>query len=169
MDRWRVKCAVLAREVLMRVLPLAILISAFTSLSFGQSQGSATPVPDPDTQFAVWQTNQTTATTLNDTETHFKIWQHQRTSADSINLFKCTTSTDLDNPECVGRLPGVKKAGTKEATTPTSLPLSAEKTGPPDCPGLAGKSRTICSGDGGELVKPATVVRDKSGNSSAPK
>src|SRR5690348_14616988 len=96
------------------------------------AQGTSTPVPNPTLQFSLWQqTSQSTAASA-DPETQFKVWQSQRTSADSINLFKCTTSTDLDNPECVGRLPGTKVTGTKEAKIPTTFPVRKSKTGEPD-------------------------------------
>ena len=102
------------------------------SLTPTNSQGTSAPVPDPGLQFSLWQqTNQTTSGSA-DLMTQFKAWQSQRTSADSINLFKCSTSTDLDNPECVGKLPGTKITGTKAAKMPTTLPVRKDKTGEPD-------------------------------------
>ena len=71
-------------------------------------QGTSSPVPDPALQFSLWQQTSQSTTASADLDTQFRVWQAQRTSSDSINLFKCTTSTDLDNPECVGRLPGTR-------------------------------------------------------------
>jgi hypothetical protein len=96
------------------------------------SQGSSAPAPDPGLQFSLWQQTSQSTTSSADPETQFKLWQSQRTSADSINLFKCTTSTDLDNPECVGKLPGTNVIGTKDAKMPTTLPVRKKKTGDPD-------------------------------------
>lgn len=153
---------------ILRRLGLLFFPLALSALSCAQS-GSSTPAPDAGQQFSAWQSSQTTASTTAEIETKFNAWQLQRTSADSINFFKCTTSTDLDNPECVGNPPGAKMTGTKDVKTPITLPLLKEKTGDPDCPGLAGKSKTICSGVGGALVKPATVVLDNNGKPSPPK
>jgi hypothetical protein len=96
------------------------------------AQSTSAPVPDPGLQFSVWQQTSQSTTTSADGETQFKMWQSQRTSADSINLFKCTTSTDLDNPECVGKLPATSVTGTKEAKIPTTRPVRKSKTGEPD-------------------------------------
>ena len=95
------------------------------------SQGTAAPIPDPSLRFLMWQNNQS-STASADLQSQFNIWQGQRTSADSINLFRCSTSTDLDSPECVGKLPGTRITGTKDAKTPTTLPVRKSKTGEPD-------------------------------------
>ena len=96
------------------------------------AQGTSAPMPDPSLRFSLWQQSNQSTTASADVQTQFREWQGQRTTADSINLFKCTTSTDLDNPECVGNPPGTKITGTKDAKTPTTLPLPKSKTGDPD-------------------------------------
>jgi hypothetical protein len=141
---------------------------AFSGLCFGGQNGSSQAPVDPNAQSTLRLSLQTTGQSA-DQDAQFLAWQRQRTSADPISLFKCSASTDLDSPECVGAVPGNKVTGTKDAKTPTTLPLSKEIKGEPDCPGLAGKSKTNCSGIGGELVKPETKVRDKSGKSSPAK
>jgi len=125
--------------LLLVVCVLGICVSAQTATLGTQvtqpvttAQGTSSPVPDPSLQFSLWQQTNQSTTASADTETQFKMWQGQRTSADSINLFKCTTSTDLDNPECVGKLPGTRVTGTKEAKIPTTPPVRKSKTGEPD-------------------------------------
>jgi len=97
-----------------------------------RAQGTSAPTPNPSLEFSLWQQSSQSTASSSDVETQFKMWQSQRTSADSINLFKCTTSTDLDSPECVGRLPGTKMTGTKDATIPTTKPVRKLKAGAPD-------------------------------------
>jgi hypothetical protein len=96
------------------------------------SQGTSAPLSDPSLRFSLWQQKSQSTAASADAQSQFKAWQGQRTTADSINLFKCTTSTDLDNPECVGKLPGTKITGTKDAKTPKTLPVRKSKTGEPD-------------------------------------
>jgi hypothetical protein len=96
------------------------------------SQGTSAPTPDPSLHFSLWQQTTQSTTASADMNTQFQAWLGQRTTADSINLFKCTTSTDLDNPECVGKLPGTKITGTKDAKTPKTRPVRKSKTGAPD-------------------------------------
>ncbi len=95
------------------------------------SQGTSSPVPDPGLRFSLWQNSSQSSSGSTDLQAQFRSWQGQRTSADSLNLFKCTASTDLDNPECVGKPPGTKITGTKDTKTPTTLPVTKSKTGDP--------------------------------------
>lgn len=132
---------------LLRPFPIALalllvaIIASLQTASAGKTdaiapttsmQGSSSPVPNPALQFSIWQQTSQSTSASSDFETQFKMWQSQRTSADSINLFRCTTSTDLDSPECVGKLPATKITGTKEAKIPTTLPVRKQKTGDPD-------------------------------------
>ena len=91
------------------VLGLAILLP-FPTLSYAQS-GSSQPVPNPDPQSTVWQANHNSSSSSADLDLQFKSWQLQRTSADSINRFRCSTSTDLESPECVEQSPGTMSRG----------------------------------------------------------
>lgn len=123
--------------LLVAMAALSVCACAQTSLAskaelpITSAQGTSTPVPNPSLRFSWQQAAQSSAASA-DLEIAFRNWQSQRTSADSINLFKCTTSTDLDNPECVGRLPGTNVTGTKDAKIPTTLPVRKSKTGEPD-------------------------------------
>lgn len=123
------------RQMTVSCLPSLVLLACTMSISVhaqSMAQSTSSPVPNANLQFTLWQNSDQSTATSADTQALFKLWQGQRTSADSINLFKCTTSSDLDNPECVGKPPGTKITGTKAVKIPTTAPVRKSKTGDPD-------------------------------------